>query len=170
MSGKSFELHELFAHDDDDEYHTPMESRRGSVYTLDISLEGSGNSDRGSPDLGQAEGDQTDVPQPDEGVDFAHPNSSMARNEQSMSSAARSVPGDHSQTIAPSIVIQRNSMTVASSSSLGDLFSNHEKLVLDLRAANATLTERVGQLETSHSSWQDLQTRLIALESMSTPQ
>ena len=63
--------------------------------------------------------------------------------------------------------------TVVGSGSFRDLsriFSDHEKLVLDLQSTNAALTKRVGQLEASHISWQDMQSRLAALESMSTPQ
>jgi chromosome segregation ATPase len=59
------------------------------------------------------------------------------------------------------------------SSGFGDLsryFSNHERVVLDLQSANATLTERVGDLESSHNSWQDIHSRVSALESVSTLQ
>jgi hypothetical protein len=177
MNGKSFDLHELFAHDDDDEYHTPLESRRGSVYTLDVSLQGSADSYRGSPDLRQAKDDQMlgDESRRDVGgtVDLARPNSSISRTERHMSSAARSVPEDQNQANDQATEAQQNSAISAGSNSFGDLsryFSNHEKLVLDLQSANAMLTERIGQLESSHRSWQDLQTRLVALESMSTTQ
>ncbi|KAI4737886.1 hypothetical protein E4T50_11655 [Aureobasidium sp. EXF-12298] len=177
MNGKSFESHELFAHDDDDEYHTPLESRRGSVYTLDISLHGSADSYRASPDLRQAKDDQMvgDESRRDVGgtVDLARPSSSISRTGRHMSSAARSVPEDQNQANDQATEVQQNSAINAGSNSFGDLsryFSNHEKLVLDLQSANATLTERVGQLESSRSSWQDVQTRLVVLESMSTPQ
>ena len=177
MNGKSFELHDLFAHDDDDEYHTPLESRRGSVYTLDASLQGSADSYRGSPDIRQVKDDHMlgDESRRDVGgtVGLARPHSSISRTERHMSSAAGSVPEDQNQANDQATETQQNSAISAGSNSFGDLsryFSNHEKLVLDLQSANATLTERVGQLESSRSSWQDVQTRLAALESVSTPQ
>jgi FtsZ-binding cell division protein ZapB len=175
MNGKAFELLELPPLDDDEEYHTPMVSRRGSIFTLPGSLQGSQDSYRGSPDVRHGNDDQMlrDEQQPDVGstVDFAHPNSSTTWDEQ-LYPARRYVPGDQNQTNDPSMGTRQNSAIATSSSSFGDLgryFSNHEKVVLDLQSANATLTERVGQLETSRNSWQDAQARLVALESRSTP-
>jgi FtsZ-binding cell division protein ZapB len=148
MTGKASEMLELESSThDDDEYHTPMVSRRGSIFTLPASLSGSQDSYRGSP------------------VYLA---SSMTWNEQPYP-ATRSDPDDQDQTNDPSTGIQQNSTTVASSSGFGYLgryFSDHEEVVLDLQSANATLTERVGQLESSHNAWQDIHTRVAALESM----
>ncbi|KAI4845282.1 hypothetical protein E4T44_05696 [Aureobasidium sp. EXF-8845] len=178
MNGRTFELLELSPFvdvDDDDEYHTPMVSRRGSLCTLPASLPSSEDSYRDPPDHRQAEVDhmKRDEQQPDTGdaVDFAYPASSMTWGEQ-LYPLTHSVPDDRNQTNDPSTETQQNSTTVASSG-LGDLsryFPNHEKVVLDLQSANATLTERVGELESSHNSWQDMQSRIAALESVSAAQ
>jgi hypothetical protein len=171
MNGKAFELLELSPLGAEDEYHTPMVSRRGSIFTLPGSLQGSQDSYRGSPDLRQENDDQMirDEQQPDVGstVDFAHPHSSMTWGEQPYPAE-----GDQNQMNDLSTGIQQNSTAAASSSGFGDLsryFSNHEKVVLDLQLANTTLTERLDQLESSRTSWQDAQVRLVALESRSIP-
>ncbi|KAK6007870.1 hypothetical protein QM012_004684 [Aureobasidium pullulans] len=61
LNGKAFEFLQLFAHDDgesdvegnNDEYSTPMVSRRGSIYTLDSSNQGSEDSYRDPVMLGE---------------------------------------------------------------------------------------------------------------------
>lgn len=177
MNGKAFEALELgFDRDNDETYHTPRESRAGSVYTLDSDIQGSADSYRASSNFRQAEGHQrlADGPLPDvnDAADFVPPNSSMTRTEQLASPAAGIIPGDQNQTNDQTKETQANLTNGASGSSFGDLsryFSNHEKTVLDLQSANATLTERVGQLESSRDFRQDVQSRLLALESMSAP-
>lgn len=177
MSGKPFEPLELgFFRDNDETYHTPRESRGGSVYTLGSDVQGSADSYRASPDLGQAKdhwrsADES-LPKVNDAADFVPPNSSMTRTEQLASPGAESVPEDHDQTSDKLRETQTNLTDRGSSSSFGNLsryFSSHEKIVLDLQSANAALTERVAQLETSRNSRQGVQSRLLALESMSTP-
>lgn len=176
-SGKPFEALELgFVREDDETYHTPRESREGSVYTLGSDLQGSADSYRTSPNLSQAEshwvvGDEP-LPEVDGAADFVPPNSSMTRTEQLARPAAWCFLGDQYQTNDRPKETQTNLTNEASSSSFGQLsrcFSNYEKTVLDLQSANATLTERVDQLESSRNSWQETQSRLLALESVSAP-
>ncbi|CAD0108873.1 unnamed protein product [Aureobasidium uvarum] len=163
MNGKAFDFHELPACEDNgDEYHTPLESRRGSVYALAFDNQGGEDSYKGSLDPNQAEGDQSlaEVPQPDvdDTLHLTHPNRSDTRGNQPMSSEAPT--NNQSSSIGH---------TQGGSSSFEDLsryFSNHDKLVRNLQSANGTLTERVGQLESSHNCWQDVQSRVVALESM----
>ncbi|KAI4723755.1 hypothetical protein E4T49_08518 [Aureobasidium sp. EXF-10728] len=172
MNGKTLELLELPACDDnDDEYHTPMESRRGSVFELDFDDLASEDSYKGSLDLSQAKDDQPsdEVLQPDadDARHLAHPNRSDTRGSQPIDSEARVMP-EESDLIENQPMATHQTHT-SSSSSFEDLsryFSNHERLVRDLQSANGTLTERVGQLESSHSHWQDTQSRVVALESM----
>jgi len=172
MSGKAYEPFELvFVRDADETYHTPRESRGESVYTLDTNLQGSADSYRASPDLRQAEGHWS-LADVDGHADSAPPKSSMTRIEQLASPAADSIPEDPYQMDDRSTETQANLTNGPSGSSFGDLsryFSNHEKIILDLQSANATLTERVGQLEFSRNSWQEIQSRLLALEPMSAP-
>jgi len=172
MSGKAFEPFELvFVRDAEETYHTPRESRGESVYTLESNLQGSADSYRASPDLRQAESHWT-LADADGHADFIPPNSSMTRTEQPASPAAGSIPGDPYQMNDRSTETQASLINGPSGSSFGDLsryFSNHENIVLELQSANATLTERVGRLESSRNSWQAMQSRMLALESMSTP-
>lgn len=177
MSGKAYKPFELvFVRDADEIYHTPRESRGESVYTLESNLQGSADSYRVSPDLRQAEGHWSLLDEPLPGVDgpadFVPPKSSMTRIEQPGSPAADAIPENTYQMNDRSTGTQANLTNGPSGSSFGDLsryFSNHGKIVLDLQSANATLTERVGQLKFSRNSWQEIQSRLLALESMSTP-
>lgn len=176
MGDKAFELLELgFDRDDDETYHTPRESRRRSVYTLGSDLQGSADSYRASSNLRQAESrcvvEAEPLPEADGAADFVFPKRSMTRAEQLTSPAAGSTPGCSYQMNDQSTETQGNLIDAASSSSFGNLsryFSNHERIVFDLQSANATLTERVGQLESSRNSWQEIQSRLLALESTST--
>lgn len=129
LNGKAFEFLQLSAHDDceddNDEYHTPMGSRRGSIYTLELSDQASEDSYRDPRDLRQAEDQTTDEePQAISGDSVRHANSerSDSKGQQITSVRERSVPRDR------------------------DWFDQ----------------------EFSHSRWQDMQSRLVALkESMS---
>lgn len=125
LNGKAFEFLKLSAYDDgegdNDEYHTPTGSRRGSIYTLELSNQGSEDSYRDPRDLRQAE-DQTtgEGPQAISGdsVRLASSRRSEPKGQQIMSVRERSVPRDRG---------------------------------------------RFDQ-EFAHSRWQDMHSRLVALE------
>lgn len=104
LTGKSFEFLQLTTHDDDDEdeYHTPsVESKRGSIYTLEFSNQGSEDSYRDLPDLRQAEDYQMLWEEPKAiAGDSARRSSSRKSDpegQQMMSIRERSVPRDRDQ-------------------------------------------------------------------------
>ena len=181
----------------DDEFHTPMESRSRSVYSI-ASLHGSDTSlsDSQKADIGiildntRAE---HDLPVRNEGqndadgrYDIESPPVDVHRHER-LTSFTPHLPSGSCTSTKPQnagpnstqsqeVVIQQNSNHGTSifeelSKYFSALNSKHDKLVRELRSANARLTRRVDQLENPQTdSWQNLEARLVALEKMPTPQ
>ncbi|THZ82144.1 hypothetical protein D6C84_06001 [Aureobasidium pullulans] len=181
----------------DDEFHTPMESRSRSVYSI-TSLRGSDTSlgDSHKTDIGIVVDDshaEYDLPLRNEGQndadgwhDVESPPVDVHRDERltsftpylpsgSCTSTKPQNAGPNS-TQSQEVVIQQNSNGGTSifeelSKYFSALNSKHDKLVRELRSANARLTRRVDQLENPQTnSWQNLEARLVALEKMPTPQ
>ncbi|THX16140.1 hypothetical protein D6D13_01558 [Aureobasidium pullulans] len=179
----------------DDEFHTPMESRSRSVYSI-TSLRGSDTSlgDSHKTDIGIILDDahaEFDLPLRNEGQndadgwhDVESPPLDVHRDERLTSftphlpsgSCTKPQNAGPNSTQSQEVVIQQNSNHGTSifeelSKYFSALNSKHDKLVRELRSANARLTRRVDQLENPQTnSWQNLEARLVALEKMPTPQ
>ncbi|THX88150.1 hypothetical protein D6D04_00456 [Aureobasidium pullulans] len=179
----------------DDEFHTPMESRSRSVYSI-ASLHGSDTSlsDSHKTDISIIVDDshaEYDLPLRNEGqndadgrYDIESPPVDVHRHERLTSftphlpsgSCTKPQNAGPNSTQSQEVVIQQNSNQGTSifeelSKYFSALNSKHDKLVRELRSANARLTRRVDQLENPQTnSWQNLEARLVALEKMPTPQ
>ncbi|THY67811.1 hypothetical protein D6C97_00565 [Aureobasidium pullulans] len=179
----------------DDEFHTPMESRSRSVYSI-TSLRGSDTSlgDSHKTDIGIIVDDlhaEYDLPSRNKGQNDAHgwhdvesPPVDVHRDERLTSftphlpsgSCTKPQNAGPNSTQSQEVVIQQISNQGTSifeelSKYFSALNSKHDKLVRELRSANARLTRRVDQLENPQTNlWQNLEARLVALEKMPTPQ
>ncbi|THZ16639.1 hypothetical protein D6C91_06263 [Aureobasidium pullulans] len=167
----------------DDDFHTPMESRSRSVYSI-ASLHGSDTSlgDSHKTDIGITLDDthaEYDLPLRNEGQndadgwhDVESPPLDVHRDERLTSFTPHLLSGSytHPQNAGPNstqsreVVIQQssshgtNNIFEELSKYFSALNSKHDKLVRELRSANARLTRR------------NLEARLVALEKMPTPQ
>ncbi|THY15764.1 hypothetical protein D6D01_07842 [Aureobasidium pullulans] len=179
----------------DDEFHTPMESRSRSVYSI-ASLHGSDTSlgDSQKTDIGiivhdsRADYDLLLSNKGQHDVDGRHDVESPAvdihRDERLTSFTPHLPSGSYTKpqnagpnsTQSQEVVIQQSSNHGTNifeelSKYFSTLNSKHDKLVRELRSANTRLTRRVDQLENPQTnSWQNLEARLVALEKMPTPQ